>query len=70
MSTVLAIAHHIFLTRDECYDLLNNVEKTVLGVSLPVWLHKGDTSEPALEVFCNYKITNVPGPPQVQIGRI
>lgn len=30
----------------------------VIGVSVPVWFHKGSTSEPAREVFCKYKIIN------------
>ena len=55
-SLTLAVSHNIFLNRDQRYDLFNNKEIDVIGVSVPVWFHKGKTSEPGHEVFCKYKI--------------
>lgn len=54
----LTISHYIYLTRDERYKLHSGEALEVVGVSIPVWFHKGNTSEPAKELFCKYKLTN------------
>ena len=54
----LTVAHHINLTRQQRYDLHNGQEIDVIGVAIPVWFYKGNTSEPAQEIFCKYKIKN------------
>ena len=56
--TTLAIGHSLFLTREERYALFNGESICVIGVSVPVWFYKGVTSEPAIEVFANYKLSN------------
>ena len=56
--TTLIVSHHIYLTRDERYSLHNGKSIEVVGVSIPVWFSRGNTSEPAQEVFCKYKLTN------------
>ena len=65
---ILTITHNIFLN-DEQRELIAKGESVeVTGVSLPVWICKdqknkrGFTTEPALEVFCKYRLTNVPRP--------
>jgi hypothetical protein len=60
----LLVSHNIFLTRDQRYTLIKGNPITVIGVSLPVWftVKGGKTSEPANEVFCNYRIANKEGP--------
>lgn len=55
---VLSILHNIFLSKEQIDSLLEKEEIEIIGVSLPVWYYKGNTSEPAEEVFCKYKITN------------
>ncbi len=55
-SLTLTVSHNIFLDRTQRYDLFDNKEIEVIGVSVPVWLHKGKTSEPGHEVFCKYKL--------------
>lgn len=54
----LTISHFIYLTKEQRYALHERKSVEVVGVSIPVWFNKGNTSEPAKEVFCNYKITN------------
>lgn len=54
----LVIAHNIFLTKEERYKLHSGEPIEVTGVNVPVWFEKGNTSEPAQEVFCKYRITN------------
>jgi len=51
----LTVSHNIFLTKKQRYEL-SVVESTLeaIGISFPVWFHKGKTSEPAKEVFCKY----------------
>jgi len=60
----LLISHNLFLTRDQRYALIKGNPITVVGVSLPVWFttKSGKTTEPANEVFCNYRIANKDGP--------
>lgn len=58
--TCLTIAHNIFMDRDQRYALVKAADTSVevMGVCVPVWLHNGKTSEPAQEVFCQYKLCN------------
>lgn len=52
----LTVAHNLFLTRDQRYDLFNNKEIEAVGVSVPIWQYQGQSSEPGNEVFCKYKL--------------
>jgi len=54
----LTISHNIFLTREERYKVTNGEPIEILGISVPVWFFKGNTSEPAKEIFCKYIVTN------------
>lgn len=54
----LTIYHNVFLTKEEREFLIKEDFVYINGVSVPVWFHKGTTSEPAMEVFCKYKIFN------------
>jgi len=56
---VLTIHHNILLTKDERYNIHNNVEVVVIGASVPVWCIDDKTSEPAEEIFCRYYIDNL-----------
>jgi hypothetical protein len=56
MATTLTIAHNLFLTREEIYNYFSGDEIEVIGVSIPVWLADGETSEPAVEVFAKYRL--------------
>lgn len=56
----LTISHYLYLSRDQRYKLHAGEPIEITGVSVPVWFHKGSTSEPARELFCKYKITNEP----------
>ena len=56
----LTISHYIYLTREQRYKLHEGESIEVTGISIPVWFHRGTTSEPAQEVFCKYKLTNEP----------
>ncbi len=56
MSLTLTIAHNVFLTREQRYSLCEGNTLDVVGVSVPVWYYKRETSEPATEVFCKYKL--------------
>lgn len=53
---VLSILHSIFLTPKEVENLISGEEVDAIGVSVPVWYYQGNTSEPAEEVFCKYKL--------------
>lgn len=55
---ILIISHDVFLSKEERYDLYNGKEIEVVGVSVPVWVDEGKTSEPAVEVFCKYYFFN------------
>lgn len=57
MATLL-IAHYIYLTKEQRYSLHQGNSLDVIGVSVPVWFDKGNTSEPAKELFCKYNLTN------------
>lgn len=54
----LTISHYIYLSREERYKLHSGESIEVTGISVPVWFHRGTTSEPAKEMFCKYKLTN------------
>jgi hypothetical protein len=54
----LTINHNIHLTHEQRYALFNGNTVFTIGVSLPVWLKDGLTSEPAREVFCRYILKN------------
>lgn len=61
-SKTLIVSHLIFLTKEERYKLAEGVAVETVGVSIPVWIinqgKKALTSEPAIEVFCRYYLTN------------
>lgn len=59
---VLFISHNIYLTKEQRYDLASGKSLKVIGSNVPVWFYKFNTSEPATEIFCQYTITNEPGP--------
>ena len=54
----LSIAHSIHLTREQRYTLASGQEVNTVGISVPIWYVKGRTSEPGIEVFSNYKLSN------------
>jgi hypothetical protein len=56
MNLILTVSHNLFLSKSQRYELAEGKELEIVGVSVPVWFHKGKTSEPANEVFCNYKL--------------
>jgi hypothetical protein len=60
MPTTLAISHYVYLTKEERYRWFDGEELEVVGVSSPVWFHKGVSSEPAVEVFCKYRLLTNP----------
>lgn len=55
----LAVSHNLFLNEEQRKELINGQTVECTGVSVPVWFHKGTTSEPAVEVFSKYSLTNV-----------
>ena len=56
----LTISHYIYLNREQRYKLHDGETVEIIGISIPVWFHRGTTSEPAKELFCKYKLTNEP----------
>ena len=54
----LTVSHYIYLSREQRYKLHSGESLEVTGISVPVWFHRGTTSEPAKEMFCKYKLTN------------
>jgi len=53
----LTVSHNIFLTKEQRYLFAEpDAEIEAMGVSVPVWYLNGKTSEPAIEVFCKYKL--------------
>lgn len=56
----LTVSHYIYLNRDQRYKLHAGESLEVVGISIPVWFDRGNTSEPAREVFCKYRLTNEP----------
>ena len=69
-SPILVIAHNLFLTREERYQLADGEPIEIVGVSLPVWFSPKHTSEPAEEIFCKYSIHNNPNEPSATVQRI
>jgi len=59
MFTTLTISHYIFLNREERYSLFEGNPIETIGFNVPVWIDKINTSEPAIEVFCKYYLTNI-----------
>lgn len=55
---VLTMAHYLYLDRSQRYSLHEGKTLHVTGVCVPVWFQKGNTSEPAPEIFCKYIIAN------------
>lgn len=58
MMIILSLFHNIFLTPEEIGKLCSGEDIEIIGASLPVWYYRGNTSEPAEEVFCKYLLTN------------
>ena len=57
---ILSISHHVYLTKEQRYALIEEGKVDTVGVSVPVWIkNNGMSTEPAVEVFCNYELTNV-----------
>ena len=54
----LTISHHIYIDRQQRHALHNGETLEVTGVAIPVWFQKGNTTEPAPELFCRYKLSN------------
>ena len=54
----LTISHYLYLDRDQRYGLHNGNSIETTGIAVPVWFKKGNTSEPAPEIFCEYKLVN------------
>jgi len=54
----LIVSHYIYLNREQRYGLHEGKPQEVVGVAIPVWFNKGNTSEPAAEVFCRYTLSN------------
>jgi hypothetical protein len=68
--TFLTIAHNLFPSRDERYGFSqDNVEISMVGICLPVWVSGMATSEPAEEVYCRYRLRNylTPGEESVKM---
>lgn len=56
MPLSLILSHNLFLTRQQCYDLYDGNKIEIVGVNVAVWIHKGNISEPATEVFSEYEL--------------
>jgi hypothetical protein len=54
----LTISHHLFLSQKKRYSLHNKKHIKIIGSNIPIWYYKGETSEPAEEIFCQYLLTN------------
>lgn len=59
----LFVTHNVFLTKEQIEELLSGTSIETVGHCVPVWVDAktGKTTEPASEVFCNYKIYNEEG---------
>jgi hypothetical protein len=62
----LVTSHNIALSKEQRYKLHAGESVTAIGISIPVWFQKGNTSEPAQEVFATYKISNDSGDFQIK----
>ena len=54
----LTVSHYLYLTKEQRYSLNEGEDINIVGICVPVWFSKGNTSEPAQEIFCKYKIQN------------
>lgn len=54
----LTVSHYLYLTKEQRYGLNEGEDINIVGICVPVWFSKGNTSEPAQEIFCKYKIQN------------
>lgn len=56
----LLISHNIFLTPEEINKLIIGDDVLAIGVNVPVWVvtPSGKSTEPGVEIFCNYIISN------------
>lgn len=56
----LFVTHHVFLTKNEIDLLLNKKTIEAIGHCVPVWINAktSKTTEPGVEIFCNYTIQN------------
>jgi hypothetical protein len=52
----LTISHNLFLTDEHRSILKDGDGIQLVGVSCPIWAHKGSSSEPGVEVFSLYRI--------------
>ena len=54
----LFLTHHIFLTDKQIKKLFDKQNISILGYSVPVWVNAktSETTEPAMEFFCQYEI--------------
>lgn len=59
----LIVSHNLFLTKEERYKLVRGETIKITGSNVPVWASKKLTTEPAVEVFCYYIISNDPTVP-------
>jgi hypothetical protein len=57
MATLTA-SHYLYLTREQRYGLHKGQKIKTNGILIPVWFERGNTSEPAPEVFCKYTLRN------------
>src|SRR4051812_16170652 len=56
----LLVSHQIFLTGEQRRALTKpESDVQVTGISVPVWVRGKETTEPAQEVFCNYRLTTM-----------
>lgn len=58
MMSTLTVSHYIYLSKEQRYHLHQGKNIETVGICIPVWFQKGNTSEPAQEVFCKYIISN------------
>lgn len=55
----LTISHHIYLNREQRYEIHEGKEFDVIGVSLPVWTENGEIiNKHTKEIFCKYYLSN------------
>lgn len=59
----LFITHHVFLTDEQISELAVGNSVCCIGHCVPVWIDAktGKTTEPAKEVFCQYRLFNDEG---------
>ena len=68
--TILTIHHNIFLTSEERHKLVSGEMVKTIGISIPTWVVKSKSSEPAREVFCHYSLTNArPNEPPISFRK-